>query len=130
MQKHQRRRGITLSLALHVYQVDKASLLACLDSDITLLKGFQKTLKSVAVRARFEGLLFLQVNPNNTYLSAKELSMRRPVCCSPAYSSRREVVLRSSLPPGSYIIIPSTSEPNQQGQFLLRVLTEQGNRAH
>lgn len=55
--------------------------------------------------------------------------MLRPVCCSPAYSSRREVVLRSSLPPGSYIIIPSTAEPNQQGQFLLRVLTEQGNKA-
>ncbi|XP_075892635.1 calpain-9 [Nelusetta ayraudi] len=87
MQKHQRRRGITLSLALHVYQA----------------------------------------HPNNTYLSAKELSMLRPVCCSQVYSSRREVVLRSSLPPGCYVIIPSTAEPNQQGQFLLRVLTEQGS---
>lgn len=87
MQKHQRRRGITLSLALHVYQA----------------------------------------HPNNMYLSAKELSMLRPVCCSQVYSSRREVVLRSSLPPGCYVIIPSTAEPNQQGQFLLRVLTEQGS---
>lgn len=50
-----------------------------------------------------------------------------PVLFSPQYSPRREVVLRSSLPPGGYIIIPSTSEPNQQGQFLLRVLTEQDN---
>lgn len=87
MQKHQRRRGVTLSLALHVYQA----------------------------------------HPNNMYLSAKELSMLRPVCCSQVYSSRREVVLRSSLPPGCYVIIPSTAEPNQQGQFLLRVLTEQGS---
>lgn len=50
-----------------------------------------------------------------------------PVLFSPHYSSRREVVLRSSLPCGRYIIIPSTSEPHQQGEFLLRVLTEKDN---
>uniref|UniRef100_A0A3Q3VYC4 Calpain catalytic domain-containing protein n=1 Tax=Mola mola TaxID=94237 RepID=A0A3Q3VYC4_MOLML len=76
MQKHQRRRGINLSIALHIY---------------------------------------------------KDLKTHRPVLYSHHYSSRREIVLRSSLPPGHYIIIPSTFEPNQQGEFLLRVLTEQGN---
>uniref|UniRef100_A0A8D3BBX5 Calpain catalytic domain-containing protein n=1 Tax=Scophthalmus maximus TaxID=52904 RepID=A0A8D3BBX5_SCOMX len=73
MQKHHRRRGIDMAIALHIYPA------------------------------------------------------LRPVLCTPHYSSRREVVLRGSLPPGSYIIIPSTIEPNQQGAFLLRVLTEQGN---
>eukprot|EP00066_Takifugu_rubripes_P017759 XP_011607025.1 PREDICTED: calpain-9-like [Takifugu rubripes] len=87
MQKHQRRSGINLSIALHVYQA----------------------------------------HPEQTYLSPKDLSKLRPVLFSPHYSSRREVVLRSSLPPGRYLIIPSTSEPNQQGEFLLRVLTENEN---
>ncbi|XP_069574371.1 calpain-9 [Brachyistius frenatus] len=68
-------------------------------------------------------------HPKNTYLSAEHLSVLRPLLCSQQYSPRREVVLRHSLPPGSYIIIPSTAEPNQQGSFLLRVLTEQGNAA-
>lgn len=76
-----------------------------------------------------ECTLSLQAHPKNTYLSPEELSTLRPVHRSPHYSSRREVVLRSSLPPGRYIIIPSTAEPNQQGEFLLRVLTEQGNTA-
>ncbi|XP_074497204.1 calpain-9 isoform X1 [Sebastes fasciatus] len=89
MQKHQRRRGINLALALHVYSA----------------------------------------HPKNTYLSPEELSALRPVLRSPHYSSRREVVLRGSLPPGHYIIVPSTAESNQQGAFLLRVLTEQGNAA-
>uniref|UniRef100_H3CM28 Zgc:85932 n=1 Tax=Tetraodon nigroviridis TaxID=99883 RepID=H3CM28_TETNG len=87
MQKHQRRSGINLSIALHVYQA----------------------------------------LPEKTHLSPTDLSKMRPVLFSPHYANHREVVLRSSLPPGRYIIIPSTSEPNQQGQFLLRVLTEKDN---
>lgn len=69
----------------------------------------------------------LQAHPEKTYLSPNDLSKMPPVLFSPHYSSRREVVLRNSLPPGRYIIIPSTSDPNQQGEFLLRVLTEQEN---
>uniref|UniRef100_A0A8C9Z1C6 Zgc:85932 n=1 Tax=Sander lucioperca TaxID=283035 RepID=A0A8C9Z1C6_SANLU len=56
-----------------------------------------------------------------------DLTALQPLLCNPQHSPRREVVLRGSLPPGRYIIIPSTAEPNQQGAFLLRVLTEQGN---
>ncbi|XP_034556240.1 calpain-9 isoform X2 [Notolabrus celidotus] len=89
MQKHQRRKGINLSIALHIYPA-----------------------------------------PNgNKHLTPEDLSVLAPVDYSPRYSTRREVVLRSSLPPGHYIIIPSTSDPDQQGAFLLRVLTEKGNDA-
>ncbi|KAK2846583.1 hypothetical protein Q5P01_009582 [Channa striata] len=88
MQKNQRRRGVNLSIGLHVYPA----------------------------------------HPKNTYLSPGDLNGLRPLLFS-QYSCRREVVLRDSLPPGGYIIIPSTSEPNQEGSFLLRVLTEQGNTA-
>uniref|UniRef100_A0A3P8TNU7 Zgc:85932 n=1 Tax=Amphiprion percula TaxID=161767 RepID=A0A3P8TNU7_AMPPE len=66
----------------------------------------------------------LAIALHNTYLSPNDLRACPPILCSPQYSSRREVVLRGSLPPGRYVIVPSTSEPNQQGDFLLRVLTE------
>ncbi|XP_033971708.1 calpain-3 [Trematomus bernacchii] len=89
MQKHQRRRGVDLKIALHIFPA----------------------------------------HPKNTYLSPEDLSAQRPVLYSPSYSRRREVVLRGTLPPGRYIIIPSTHEANQQGAFLLRVLTEKGNAA-
>uniref|UniRef100_A0A3P9HKU2 Zgc:85932 n=1 Tax=Oryzias latipes TaxID=8090 RepID=A0A3P9HKU2_ORYLA len=88
MQKHQRRRGISLSIGMHVY----------------------------LTRAQ------------TPYLTPDELRMLQPVLLI-QHSSRREVVLRGSLPPGRYIIVPSTLEPNQEGAFLLRVLTERGNAA-
>ncbi|XP_068614805.1 calpain-9-like [Brachionichthys hirsutus] len=75
------------------------------------------------------GLHIYNAHPKRTHLSPEDLSVLRPVLHSGSYSSRREVVLRGSLPPGNYIIIPSTSEPNQQGEFLLRVLTVSGNTA-
>ncbi|XP_047450084.1 calpain-9 isoform X2 [Mugil cephalus] len=73
------------------------------------------------------GLHVYAAHPVSTYLSPEDLRRTRPVLCTYQYYLRREVVLRGSLPVGRYIIIPSTAEPNQQGAFLLRVLTEQGN---
>ncbi|XP_057695701.1 calpain-3 isoform X2 [Corythoichthys intestinalis] len=89
MQKYQRRRGINLSIALHIYPAPQES----------------------------------------THLPPEQLSKHPPVMSSSYYSSRREVVLRGHLPPGRYVVIPSTAEPNQQGAFLLRVLTERGHTA-
>ncbi|XP_054884900.1 calpain-9 [Poeciliopsis prolifica] len=70
------------------------------------------------------GLCIYQAHPQNTFLSEEDL--RRGFLCGTPASTQREVVLRSSLPPGRYFIIPFTSDPNQQGEFLLRVLTERG----
>ncbi|KAM9733310.1 calpain-9 [Menidia menidia] len=89
MQKYQRRRGVHLTIGLHVYQAP----------------------------------------PHSSHLSQQQLLTAPPVLYSPRYSSHRELVLRSSLPPGRYVIVPSTEVANQQGAFLLRVLTEQGNTA-
>ncbi|KAM3874769.1 calpain-9 [Diretmus argenteus] len=74
------------------------------------------------------GLHIYQAPSDDKFLSAMDLNVRRPVL-STLYTQRREVVIRSHLAPGRYIIIPSTSEPNQEGAFLVRVLTEKGNAA-
>ncbi|XP_037048714.1 calpain-A isoform X5 [Bradysia coprophila] len=49
------------------------------------------------------------------------------VARSPAFINLREVSCRFKLPPGHYLIVPSTFEPNEEGEFLIRVFSESRN---
>ncbi|ERL84616.1 hypothetical protein D910_02044, partial [Dendroctonus ponderosae] len=44
------------------------------------------------------------------------------VARSPSFINLREVSCRFKLPPGTYCIVPSTFDPNEEGEFLLRVV--------
>ncbi|XP_062558498.1 calpain-A-like isoform X3 [Armigeres subalbatus] len=49
------------------------------------------------------------------------------VARSQAFINLREVSCRFKLPPGDYLILPSTFEPNEEGEFLIRVFSESKN---
>ncbi|KAK2817648.1 hypothetical protein Q5P01_025839 [Channa striata] len=61
---------------------------------------------------------------SNIHLGPDILLRRYPVARIKTFSNLREVCERFKLPPGDYVIIPSTFEPNCQGSFILRVFTE------
>ncbi|XP_061381005.1 calpain-B-like isoform X6 [Danaus plexippus] len=46
---------------------------------------------------------------------------------SQAFINLREVSARFKFEPGSYVIVPSTFEPDEEGEFLLRVFSEKTN---
>ena len=64
----------------------------------------------------------------NTIPSSESSGMAR---CSMCFLSStfdiflRDVSGRFKLRPGNYLIVPSTFKPNQEGDFMLRVFTEQ-----
>lgn len=45
----------------------------------------------------------------------------------PVYINMREVSCRFKLPPGNFLIIPSTFAPNEDGEFMIRVFSEKTN---
>lgn len=77
----------------------------------------------------FIGLHIYKAAAGQTYLSPQDLSHLQPILSTPSYLPCREVVIRGQLVPGHYVIIPSTNQRHQEGEFLLRVLTEKGNSA-
>ncbi|XP_046400174.1 calpain-A-like isoform X4 [Ischnura elegans] len=49
------------------------------------------------------------------------------VARSPSFINLREVSSRFKLPPGTYCIVPSTFDSNEEGEFILRVFSENKN---
>ncbi|XP_053671384.1 calpain-B-like [Anopheles nili] len=61
----------------------------------------------------------LQRKPLPREFFAKHLSVAKST-----FINLREVTCRYRLPPGSYVILPSTFEPNEEGEFMIRVFSE------
>ncbi|XP_060715820.1 calpain-8 [Tachysurus vachellii] len=61
---------------------------------------------------------------NNIHLGPDVLLRQRAVAMSNTFINMREVCGRFKLPPGEYVIIPSTFEPHRKGNFILRVFAE------
>eukprot|EP00062_Callorhinchus_milii_P023154 gi/632981696/ref/XP_007907734.1/ PREDICTED: calpain-1 catalytic subunit-like [Callorhinchus milii] len=57
--------------------------------------------------------------PMRQHVSSQKTCVARSV-----FTFSRSVVIRMKLPPGEYIIIPSTHSPNQEAEFTLRIFTE------
>nr|XP_033791751.1 calpain-2 catalytic subunit-like [Geotrypetes seraphini] len=66
----------------------------------------------------------LNVHLNKQFFLATKMKEK-----SDTFTNLREVMNRFCLPPGEYIIVPSTFEPNKIGDFCLRVFSEKNAEA-
>jgi calpain len=62
-------------------------------------------------------------------LDMKYFKYNASVAKSPSFINMREITGRHKLPPGNYCVLPSTFEPNQEGEFLLRIFSEKKGSA-
>ena len=47
---------------------------------------------------------------------------------SATFINSREITGRFSLPPGEYVVVPSTFNPGDQGEFILRLYAEKAHQ--
>ena len=66
-------------------------------------------------------------DPNSGPLDMRFFKYNASVAKAPAFINLREVCGRHKLSPGQYCIIPTTFEPNQEGDFVLRIFSEKPN---
>lgn len=63
-------------------------------------------------------------SPTDAHLGRDFFLGRQPSARSSTYVNLREVSARLRLPPGAYVVVPSTFEPFRDGDFCLRVFSE------
>jgi len=82
---------------------------------------------------RFKGLDMMpigfsvyKVDGNEGRLSSDYIGSNKACARSPIFINLREVCGRFRLPPGNYVVIPSTYEPGQEGAFMARFFSHAG----
>ncbi|GFO35617.1 calpain-a [Plakobranchus ocellatus] len=63
-------------------------------------------------------------DPNSGPLDRDYFNYHASTARSPTFDNSREVIGRFKLPPGTYVVVPSTFDPNLEAEFLLRIFTE------
>ncbi|XP_062864072.1 calpain-3 [Trichomycterus rosablanca] len=68
-----------------------------------------------------------EMHGNKQHMQKEFFLLNTSKARSKAYINLREVTQRFRLSPGEYVIVPSTYEPHQEGEFILRVFSEKRN---
>ncbi|KAF5925516.1 hypothetical protein HPG69_001963 [Diceros bicornis minor] len=73
------------------------------------------------------GFAIYEMHGNRQHLQKDFFLYNASKARSKTYINMREVSQRFRLPPSEYVIVPSTYEPHQEGEFILRVFSEKRN---
>jgi calpain-5 len=91
--------------------------------DEVLINLDQANMRSIGKEQLTIGFFVMRVEDNRKY----RLHQPKPKAASSTYINSRSVFLRQKLANGRYVVIPSTFDSNVEGDFLLRVYTDNSN---
>ncbi|KAI6209484.1 Calpain family cysteine protease [Aphelenchoides besseyi] len=90
---------------------------------VAVMQKHRRELKNVGVENLAIGFAMYEANRVTGRLGTDFFANNKSCGRSPAFINLREVTGRFRVPPGEYVIVPSTYEPNEEGDFMLRVYT-------
>jgi calpain len=70
------------------------------------------------------GIVIYKISDDSHEFDENFFLMNISVARSMIYINSRENTLRCELDPGKYLVMPTTFDPNEEGEFLLRVISE------
>uniref|UniRef100_A0A158Q8T4 Calpain catalytic domain-containing protein n=1 Tax=Elaeophora elaphi TaxID=1147741 RepID=A0A158Q8T4_9BILA len=90
---------------------------------IAVLQKYRRELKHMGVENLAIGFALYDVGNYNGRLTREYFQQHKSCARSAAFINLREITGRFRIPPGNYVIVPSTFEPNEEAEFMLRVYT-------
>ncbi|KFM60824.1 Calpain-5, partial [Stegodyphus mimosarum] len=90
---------------------------------IFLMQKDRRALRSKGISHLVIGFHVMKVEANRRY----RLHSIKEKAAGSQYAMSRNVFQRCSLKYGRYVIVPTTFEPGQEGEFLLRIFTSKAN---
>ena len=90
---------------------------------IGVLQKYRRELKSSGLDNLAIGFALYEANGVRGKLGTDFFANNKSCGRSPAFINLREVTARFRVPPGEYVIVPSTYEPNEEADFMVRIFT-------
>lgn len=97
---------------------------------VALMQKNRRTLRKMGAEALTVGFSIYHLKDPDSLPKPLDMNFFKynaSVARSASFINLREVSARFKLPPGTYCILPSTFEPNEEGEFVLRVFSEKKN---
>ncbi|VDN51412.1 unnamed protein product [Dracunculus medinensis] len=90
---------------------------------IAVLQKYRRELKPKGIENLAIGFAVYEVDDYRGRLGRSYFATNKSIARSAAFINLREVTGRFRLPPGIYVIVPSTFEPGEEGEFMLRIFS-------
>ncbi|CAL4066989.1 unnamed protein product, partial [Meganyctiphanes norvegica] len=108
-------------------QIPRAGLSKC-HVVVSVVQQYDNAISAADNKKRHQlhpiGFAVYEIPANMTRLTTAFVTEHRPMDVT-AHSCARETVTFFTLPPGDYMVVPHTQQPNCDAKFLLRILTDE-----